>query len=134
MRCTKNHRRRLHHLLPNLRWQLSRLPPTEELKETFLTNHRELLLLTLTVMEFIENSLEVIDPVLIIDSAQTSRSMSMASLWRALLKDYEIHFRQTIQCTICLNLGHWQSYAHGGFIAQFAICGQVHSNSASITC
>ena len=70
-----------------------RTPPTEKLKETFLTTLIELLQTTLVVTDFLEKSLkEVINRVLAMDSAQTSTSISMASLQRALTKDEDIQF------------------------------------------
>ena len=59
------------------------------------------------MFDFKDQSLEqVIDKALIMDKMQTSNSMSMASLQRSLLTREELNFRQAIQCTKCLNLGH----------------------------
>ena len=76
---------------------------TEELTETLLTAIRELVRITLAVVDLTGKPIEdVISRVLQHDSAQ---SMSMTTLQRALPTE-ETHFRQAVQCTTCFNPRH----------------------------
>ena len=69
----------------NLRRQLTRQPPEEDIKETFLSALREPLRTTLAVFDFKEQSLEqVIDKSLLMDKTQTCNNLSMASLQKSL--------------------------------------------------
>ena len=65
----------------NLRRQLARQPPDDDVKEAFLSALREPLRTTLAVFDFKEQSLEqVIDKALLMDKMQTCNNMSMMSL------------------------------------------------------
>ena len=87
--------------------QLAHPALEEELKETFLTTLREPLRTTFAVVNFKDTTIEqVIDWVQVMDSAQTSNRLSMASLQRALPKEEDLRFWQGVQCTTCLNPGH----------------------------
>ena len=89
----------------NMRRQLARQPPEEDVKETSLSALREPLRTTLAVFNFKEQSLEqVIDKALLMEKTQTSNSMSMLS---DLPTTEELRFRQAIQCTTCFNLWHY---------------------------
>ena len=89
----------------SLRKQLTCSPTPEELTEIFLTGLHEPLRTTLQLMDLSGQSIEeFIKRVLRLDGAQ---SMSMESLQEALPTTEEMRFRQAIQCTRCLNLGHF---------------------------
>ena len=90
----------------NLRRQLARPPPEEDVKDTFLSALREPLQTTLVVFDFKDQSLEqLIHKALIVDKTQTN-NMSMASLQKSLPTPKELRFRHGTQCTTCLNPGH----------------------------
>ena len=77
---------------------------TEELTETLLTAIRELVRITLAVVDLTGKPIEdVISRVLQLDSAQ---SMFMTALQRTLPTEEETHCHQAVQCTTCLNPGH----------------------------
>ena len=91
----------------NLRRQLARQPLEDDVKETCLLTLRETLWTNLAVFDFKEQLLEqVIDKALFMDKTQTCNNMSMMSLQKSLPTAEELRFRQAIQCTTCLNLGH----------------------------
>ena len=77
---------------------------TEELTETLLTAIRELVRITLAVVDLTGKPIEdVISRVLQLDSAQ---SMFMTALQRTLPTEEETHCHQAVQCTTCLNPEH----------------------------
>ena len=89
----------------NLRKQLTRSPTPEELIEIFLTALREPPQTKLQVIGLSGQPIEeVIRRVLRLDSIQ---SMSMASLQEAIPTTEEMRFKQAVQCTTCLNPGHF---------------------------
>ena len=76
----------------------------EDLTEMFLTALRKPLCTTLTVVELTGKTLEnIINWLLRLDSVQTSQTMSMTALQRAMPTEEEMRFRQDVQCTTCLN-------------------------------
>ena len=79
----------------NLRRQLARKPPKDDVKETFFSALREPLRTTLAVFDFKEQSLEqVIDKALLMDKTQTCNNMSMMSLQKFVPMAKELRFRQ----------------------------------------
>ena len=79
--------------LQNLRRQLARQPPDDDVKEAFLSALREPLRTTLAVFDFKEQSLEqVVDKMLLMDKTQTCNNMSMMSLRKSLPTTEELRF------------------------------------------
>ena len=77
----------------NLRRQLTRQPPEEDIKETFLSALREPLRTTVAMFDFKEQSLEqVIDKALLMDKTQSCNIMSMVSLQKSFPTVEELRF------------------------------------------
>ena len=88
----------------NLQLQISKTIPDEELKDIFL----EAMQTTLEVFDFRNQSIDqVIDKALAMDQThKNKKSMDMSALHSNLLSLEELQFRQVVQCTTCLNIGH----------------------------
>ena len=92
----------------NLRLQVARPIPEDELKDTLLAALREPLRTTLALFDFKNQSLEKeIDKALAMDRTQSNNTMTMAALHRSLpAVEEELRFRRAVQCTTCLNTEH----------------------------
>ena len=91
----------------NLRRKLERVPTEDEARETFLTAQQRPLRTTLTNTSVKGETTDmVIERALNLELDEEEEAFSMSSLRQALPQDEERHFRQAIQCTICLNSGH----------------------------
>ena len=92
----------------NLQLQISRPISDNELKDVFLEAIREPLRTTLKVFDFRnQNIKQVIDKAIAMGRPPINvRSMDMSALNHTLPTLEELQFRQTVQCTTCLNTGH----------------------------
>ena len=85
--------------------QLSRAPPEAEAKAIFLAALREPLRTVCAVIDFRTSTIDqVIERVR--EMEKTSSWLTMGALQRTLPTEEDLRFRQAIQCTTCLNVGH----------------------------
>ena len=91
----------------NLRRILERAPTEDEAHETFLTALRRPIRTTLNNTNVKGETADMVtERALNLELDEKEETFSMSSLRQTLPPDEELHFRQAIQCTICLNSGH----------------------------
>ena len=87
--------------------KLESVPTEDEAHEIFLAALRRPIRTTLNNKSVKGETTDmVIEQALQLELDEEEEAFSMSSLRQTLPQDEECHFRQAIQCTICLNSGH----------------------------